>query len=144
MFLLRLWFAMPFLLHCSFPSSLYVYCLHFSVLCIATHNLLHLMMASEVETIIREERNTSKSSGFWYIEGNGNNTNVLQVRIHSATECRSIILWRKKKQLRGLSPRANYTDRATVACWWSYCQLLRIKGATRSAWRIPMVVFSIF
>jgi hypothetical protein len=37
------------------------------------------------------------------------------------------------KKLRGLSPRANYTDRATAACWRSDCQLLRIKGATWSA-----------
>jgi hypothetical protein len=32
-------------------------------------------------------------------------------------------------KLHGLSPRANYTDRATAACRWSHCQLLRIKGA---------------
>jgi hypothetical protein len=36
--------------------------------------------------------------------------------------------------LRGLSPQANYTDRATAACRRSYCQLLRIEGATWSAW----------
>jgi hypothetical protein len=29
-----------------------------------------------------------------------------------------------------MSPRANYTDRATVACRRSKCQLLRIEGAT--------------
>jgi hypothetical protein len=34
------------------------------------------------------------------------------------------------KKLHGLSPRANYTDRATAACRRSDCQLLRIKGAT--------------
>jgi hypothetical protein len=39
-----------------------------------------------------------------------------------------IILY--KKELHGLSPRANYTDRATAACWRSDCQLLRIEGAT--------------
>jgi hypothetical protein len=33
----------------------------------------------------------------------------------------------------GLSPRANYTDRATAASRRSGCQLLRIKGATWSA-----------
>jgi hypothetical protein len=32
-----------------------------------------------------------------------------------------------------MSPRANYTDRATAACWRSDCQLLRIKDATWSA-----------
>jgi hypothetical protein len=35
--------------------------------------------------------------------------------------------------LHGLSPRANYTDRETAACWRSDCQLLRIEGATWSA-----------
>jgi hypothetical protein len=35
--------------------------------------------------------------------------------------------------LHGLSPRANYTDRATAACRRSDCQLLRIEGATWSA-----------
>jgi hypothetical protein len=59
----------------------------------------------------------------------------------------SIITGDRHKQtnkLCGLSPRANYTDRATAACRWSDCQLLRIKGATWSAWRIPMAVFSVF
>jgi hypothetical protein len=35
--------------------------------------------------------------------------------------------------LHGLSPRANYIDRATSACRRSDCQLLRIEGATWSA-----------
>jgi hypothetical protein len=39
----------------------------------------------------------------------------------------------QKKKLHGLSPRANYADRATAACRRSDCQLLRIKGATWSA-----------
>jgi hypothetical protein len=39
-----------------------------------------------------------------------------------------------KKKLHGLSPRANYTDRATAACRRSDCQFLRIEGATWSAW----------
>jgi hypothetical protein len=38
-----------------------------------------------------------------------------------------------KTKLRGLSPRANYTDRATADCRRSDCQLLRIEGATWSA-----------
>jgi hypothetical protein len=38
-----------------------------------------------------------------------------------------------KKILHGLSPRANYTDRATTTCRRSDCQLLRIEGATWSA-----------
>jgi hypothetical protein len=36
-------------------------------------------------------------------------------------------------KLHGLSPRANYTDRATAACRRSDCQRLRIEGATWSA-----------
>jgi hypothetical protein len=44
----------------------------------------------------------------------------------------------KQNKLHGLSPRANYTDRATAACRRSDCQLLRIEGATWSA------VFSVF
>jgi hypothetical protein len=35
--------------------------------------------------------------------------------------------------LHGLSPRANYIDRATAACRRSDCQLVRIEGATWSA-----------
>jgi hypothetical protein len=46
-------------------------------------------------------------------------------------------------KLHGLSPRANYTDRATAACRRSDCQLLRIEGTTWSAWRIPTAVFSV-
>jgi hypothetical protein len=38
-----------------------------------------------------------------------------------------------KKKLHGLSPRANYTDRATAACRRSDCQLPWIEGATWSA-----------
>jgi hypothetical protein len=48
-----------------------------------------------------------------------------------------------KLKLHGLSPRANYTDRATAACRRSDCQLLRIEGATWSAWWIPTAVFSV-
>jgi hypothetical protein len=47
------------------------------------------------------------------------------------------ILIHEKKKLHGLSPRANYTDRATAACRRSDYQFLRIEGATWSAWRIP-------
>jgi hypothetical protein len=43
--------------------------------------------------------------------------------------------YKNKNKPHGLSPRANYTDRATAASRRSGCQLLRIKGATWSAWR---------
>jgi hypothetical protein len=49
-----------------------------------------------------------------------------------------------KKKLNGLSSRANYTDRATASCRRSECQLLRIEGATWSAWQIPAAVFWVF
>jgi hypothetical protein len=49
----------------------------------------------------------------------------------------------KKNKLRGLSPQANYSNRATAACRRSDCQLLRIEGETWSAWRIPTAVFSV-
>jgi hypothetical protein len=38
-----------------------------------------------------------------------------------------------QKKIHGLSPRANYTDRATAACRRRDCQLVRIEGATWSA-----------
>jgi hypothetical protein len=44
----------------------------------------------------------------------------------------------------GLSPRENYTDLATNACRRSYCQFLRLEGATWSAWRFPTAVCSAF
>jgi hypothetical protein len=53
-------------------------------------------------------------------------------------------LLKTKTKLHGLSPRANYTDRATAACRRSDCQRLRIESATWSAWRIPTAVFSVF
>jgi hypothetical protein len=34
----------------------------------------------------------------------------------------------RKKKLHGLSPRANYTDRATAACQQSDCQLFAESG----------------
>jgi hypothetical protein len=49
-----------------------------------------------------------------------------------------------KTKLHGLSPRSNYTDRATAASRRSDCQLLRIEGAAWPVWRISTAVFSIF
>jgi hypothetical protein len=34
------------------------------------------------------------------------------------------------KKLSGLSPRANYTDRATASCRRSWCQLLKVEGCS--------------
>jgi hypothetical protein len=50
------------------------------------------------------------------------------------------ILMITKTKLRGFGPRANYTDRATAACWRSYCQILRTEGVAWSAQWIPTVV----
>jgi hypothetical protein len=48
-----------------------------------------------------------------------------------------------KTKLHGLSLRANYTDWVTAACRQSDCQLLLIKSAMWSVWRIPMAIFSV-
>jgi hypothetical protein len=76
---------------------------------------------------------------------------VFILRLRVLTSCTSIgrttLQTRKTKKLQlnshGLSSLANYTDRATAACRRSDCQLLRIEGATWSAWRIPTAVFSV-
>jgi hypothetical protein len=41
---------------------------------------------------------------------------------------RNVIVSVITHKLRGLSPQANYTDRATATCQQSYCQLLWIEG----------------
>jgi hypothetical protein len=46
-------------------------------------------------------------------------------------------------KLRGLSPRVNYTDRATAACQRSLCQLLRVEGIAWSERQIPTAVLSV-
>jgi hypothetical protein len=43
-------------------------------------------------------------------------------------------------KLRGRSPQANYTDRATAAGRRSYCQPLRVEGVGWSAQQIPTAV----
>jgi hypothetical protein len=50
------------------------------------------------------------------------------IGILQSCRCRGV-----EGKLRGLSPRANYTDRTIAACRRSLCQLLRIEGATWSA-----------
>jgi hypothetical protein len=45
----------------------------------------------------------------------------------------TLYIYIKTKKIHGLSPLANYTDRATAVCRRSDCQLLRIEGATWSA-----------
>jgi hypothetical protein len=47
------------------------------------------------------------------------------------------------KNLRGLSPQANYTDRATVACQPSWSELLLIEDVAWPARRIPAAVSSV-
>jgi hypothetical protein len=56
----------------------------------------------------------------------------------------NLISSEKNSKLHGLTPRSNCADRATAACGRSDCQLLRIEGATWSAWWIPTAVFSVF
>jgi hypothetical protein len=57
----------------------------------------------------------------------------LTPRLPTCQQCSVGFLTPNKNQIHGLSPRANYTDRATTACRRSDCQLLRIEGATWSA-----------
>jgi hypothetical protein len=49
----------------------------------------------------------------------------------------------KKNSMVWVRERTIPTDRATAACRRSDCLLLRIEGATWSAWRIPTAVFSV-
>jgi hypothetical protein len=46
--------------------------------------------------------------------------------------CQEEDVTKKKTKLHGLSPRANYTDRAIAASRRSDCQPVRIEGATWS------------
>jgi hypothetical protein len=48
------------------------------------------------------------------------------------------------KKLYGLSPRANYTDRATAACRRSDCQLFADRGCHVISVTDPWAVFSVF
>jgi hypothetical protein len=57
-------------------------------------------------------------------------TNFLTFQVRNPI---SITIISNIKKLHGLSPRANYTERATAAFQRSDCQLLRTEGATWSA-----------
>jgi hypothetical protein len=57
----------------------------------------------------------------------------LPTRSHFYSIINSFTAKKLKTKLHGLSPRANYTDRATAVCRRSDCQLLRIEVATWSA-----------
>jgi hypothetical protein len=48
--------------------------------------------------------------------------------------------WAVHTKLRGFSPQANYTDRATALYRRRWCQLLRIEGVAWSAQRITTAV----
>jgi hypothetical protein len=75
----------------------------------------------------------------WVVESKGSDDGVWHSYWVSRLCPSNVILNARKhiKKLLGLSPRANNTDRATAACRRNDCQLLRIEGATWSAWRIP-------
>jgi hypothetical protein len=47
---------------------------------------------------------------------------------HTLSLCSSLNEQNSYSSLSGLSPRANYTDRATVACRRSWCQFLLLEG----------------
>jgi hypothetical protein len=63
----------------------------------------------------------------------GDKETVLELLGIASIKAVKEIKQKKTNKLHGLSPRANYTDRATAASRRSDCQLLRIKGATWSA-----------
>jgi hypothetical protein len=95
-------------------------------------SMLKIRMVSSSETSV-DLRTTRR-----YIPRDGN------IHHYRYGNLKSYIRIKQTNKLHGLCPRANYTDRATAACRRSDCQLLRIKGATWSASRIPPVVFSVF
>jgi hypothetical protein len=53
-----------------------------------------------------------------------------------------LLVFSNKKKLRGLSRRANYTDRATAACRRSQCQLLGIEGCCVVSTADPLQPYS--
>jgi hypothetical protein len=54
-----------------------------------------------------------------------------------------IASYKTKTKLSGLSPRANYTDRATAAVGEVNANLFRYRDVAWSARRIPATVFSV-
>jgi hypothetical protein len=88
--------------------------------------------------ILRYATSNSFKSALWFIRHV-----ECELLWHSETH-RIATKTKQKNKLHGLSPRANYTDRATAAWRRSDCQLLRINDATWSAWRILTAVFSVF
>jgi hypothetical protein len=88
-----------------------------------------IYLATEVVHCFGYNMDLAKHQVQYVLVGNGH--------IKQLKENKKIVLWNKSKttnKLHGLSPRANYTDRATAASRRSGCQLLRIKCATWSAW----------
>jgi hypothetical protein len=79
-----------------------------------------------------------------YTYYNLNNIAVIFINVSKLISSLRYVVTYPQKKLHSLSPRANYTDRATATCRRSDCQLLRIKSATWSAWWVPTVVFSVF
>jgi hypothetical protein len=53
---------------------------------------------------------------------------------------RNVLYSKRKTKFRGLSPLANYSDRATAVCQRSYCELLWVGGVAWSAQRISTAV----
>jgi hypothetical protein len=114
------------------------------ILCVSrTHGVLRIFPRVQrpeckVMKVTTKLRSTGEASAF-------------PIRLHGATlPCSyGTGVWRrravanepKRTKLLGLSPRANYTDRATVACPRSECQLLWVEG-----WRLtdPLRPYSRF
>jgi hypothetical protein len=94
---------------------------------LSCHRLRNYMSTSRVSGL--RLRNLKINSSPFYARGK-----LYKSYIHEFCylncECK---LYALEKKTPMLSPRANYTDRATAACRRSDCQLLRIEGATWSA-----------
>jgi hypothetical protein len=60
--------------------------------------------------------------------------------LHPTPQYSAPHLLHSETKLRGFSPQANYTDRATAACRRRWGQLLRIEGVAWSAQQIPTAV----
>jgi hypothetical protein len=88
------------------------------------------MLQISISTVIKNQAKMAVNSVSQIISGKSQNGYLKEVHISSYGSIKFSI---SKTKLHGLSPEANYTDRATAACRRSDCQLLRIEGATWSA-----------
>jgi hypothetical protein len=111
----------------SFFFSLFITFIKFS----------ELMQSATVLIFIQELTRSSLDRNTCNPDWRSSRFSILPLQAYSGT-----ILQIRETTLpfRGLSPQANYTDRATAACRRSQYQPLRVEGVTLSAQRIPTAV----